>query len=188
MALSGDQNSIRRTKEVSHERSEIDSIAWFCVPRGLAENARAGTSHPDGKLSSQRDVAERSQSKRSRSVSQSGRRRGGADAPQVSSLSRVSKSPVGNRARVHFAERRGMPARGKPKDFMNTEEQPLPEYVRRQKQNRAWHHRLVRAFRWCFVRRLAVRPYRGGKDSNPESWPSRMMWEWQKMPHNWRWF
>lgn len=49
-------------------------------------------------------------------------------------------------------------------------------------------NRFVRAFRWCFVRRLAVKPYMGGKDSNPEDWPSRMMWEWQKMPPNWRWF
>ena len=81
-----------------------------------------------------------------------------------------------------------MPAREQPENSMNTEDQPSPEYDRKQKQRRAWHHRLVRVLRWCFVRRLAVKPYRGDKDSNPESWPSRMMWEWQKMPNNWRWF
>jgi hypothetical protein len=48
-------------------------------------------------------------------------------------------------------------------------------------------YRLVRAYRWCFVRRLAIRP-RGYRDEDHKDEPSRMMFQWQKMPHNWRWF
>ncbi len=53
-----------------------------------------------------------------------------------------------------------------------------------------WYQRLVRAFRWCFVRRLAIMPMANMAgyfhvESHP---PQRMMFEWQKMPEGWRWF
>ena len=50
--------------------------------------------------------------------------------------------------------------------------------------------RLRRAWRWAFVRRLAVLP-RCTKDHalcDCTCWKREMRFEWQKMPAGWRWF
>jgi len=50
--------------------------------------------------------------------------------------------------------------------------------------------RLRRAWRWAFVRRLAVMP-RCIKDHalcDGTCWKQQMRLEWQKMPTGWRWF
>ena len=49
-------------------------------------------------------------------------------------------------------------------------------------------NRLVRAWRYCFIRRLAVCPKPADPNIYSKQWPQRMMFQWQKMPHNWRWF
>ncbi len=49
-------------------------------------------------------------------------------------------------------------------------------------------NRLVRAWRYCFIRRLAVCPKPADPNIYSKQWPQRMMFQWQNMPHNWRWF
>lgn len=46
-----------------------------------------------------------------------------------------------------------------------------------------------RAWRWAFVRRLAIKPDgdEGGR-TRPLRAPQRMMYQWQRMPAEWRWF
>ena len=41
---------------------------------------------------------------------------------------------------------------------------------------------LASLFKYCFTKRLAVKP------DGSADWPSMMLYEWQRMPTGWRWF
>jgi hypothetical protein len=53
---------------------------------------------------------------------------------------------------------------------------------------RRWHHRLIRGLRFVFVPRLAIKPVPRYWDRPIDDTPSKLVFEWQKMPEGYRWF